>query len=130
MERYDLEQGQESHGYDGPLHVSRGGSTSALGEEFINVAKSLYGWESIDDAQDFHTINKTSPWAKWINPHNGRRSDAAHGYVHPILDTQENLHLLVESKVVRVLFEGTKAVGVEYVRKYIPSNTVLTIVKI
>ena len=80
-----------------------------MGEQFIKVAKSLYGWDTIVDAQDFKTINKTSRWAKWINPYSGKRSDAAHGYVHPVMDTQDNLHLLVESKVVRVLFEGKKS---------------------
>ncbi len=58
METYDLEQGDENHGYNGPLHVSRGGSTSDLGEQFINVAKSLYGWDYMVDAQDFKTIIK------------------------------------------------------------------------
>ena len=70
------------------------------------------------DLQDFKAANKSTKWAKWINPDTGRRSDAAHGYVHPVLDTQTNLHLLVQSKVVRTLFEGTMAVGVEYVKKY------------
>ena len=130
MEHYNVEQGLESHGYEGPLHVSRGGSTSELGYQFIDVAKSLYGWEDVVDSQDFYTVNKTSRWAKWINPHTGKRSDAAYGYVHPILDTQDNLHLLVESKVVRILFEGTKAVGIEYVRKYVPFISSLTEVKI
>jgi alcohol oxidase len=55
---------------------------------------------------------------KWINPLTGRRSDAAHGFVHSVRNTQKNLHLLLESKAVRVIFEGTKAVGVEYVAKY------------
>jgi alcohol oxidase len=75
--------------------------------------------DSVRDAQDFKTVNRTAKWAKWINPVTGKRSDAAHAYVHPVLDTQDNLHLLVESKVVRVLFEGQKAVGVEYVSKYL-----------
>lgn len=41
MERYDLEQGLENHGYDGPLHVSRGSSTSELGE---NSYYSYHPW--------------------------------------------------------------------------------------
>lgn len=60
-------------------------------------------------------MNKAARWPKWINPHTSRRSDAAHGFVHLIRDEQDNLHLLTQSKVVRVIFEGTRAVGVEYV---------------
>ena len=68
---------------------------------------------------DFQAANRTTKFMKYINPDTGRRSDAAHGFVHPILDTQENLKLLLQSKVVRILFEGNKAMGVEYVEKYI-----------
>jgi len=118
METYHVEEGRETHGYEGPLHVSRGGSSSRLADEFIDAAKELYGWDSVVDSQDFKTINAPSLWAKWIHPDTGKRSDAAHGYVHPTMDTQDNLHLLVAAKVVRVLFEGTKAIGVEYVHKY------------
>jgi alcohol oxidase len=123
METYHVTAGQDTHGYDGPIHVSRGGSSSALADQFIKSAKTVYGVDSVPDAQDFKTVNRTAKWAKWINPVTGKRSDAAHAYVHPILDTQDNLHLLVESKVIRVLFEGEKAVGVEYVPKYIPNST-------
>ena len=50
----------------------------------------------------------------------GIRSDAAHGYVHPRLrdGKHPNFHVLVECKVVRVLFDGEdknkRACGVEY----------------
>lgn len=54
-------------------------------------------------------------WGKWINPKTGRRSDAAHGYVHPQMEINKNLHLLVESKVKRIVIEDGKAVGIEYV---------------
>ena len=47
----------------------------------------------------------------------GVRADAAHAYIHPLLNDGKhpNLHVLCESKVVRVLFdENKRAVGVEY----------------
>jgi alcohol oxidase len=99
------------------LHVSYGCSTYKIADEYIKTAKSYAGIDQAIDVNDFQTVNKTCRWPKWINPHTGRRSDAAHGFVHPITDSQDNLHLLLESKAVRILFEGTKAVGVEYVAK-------------
>lgn len=36
-------------------------------------------------------------------------------YVHSVMDVQHNLHLRVNARVSRVIFEGTKAVGVAYV---------------
>jgi alcohol oxidase len=70
--------------------------------------------ESTNDVNDFKTINKVGKWPKWIDPKTGMRSDAAHTFVHPLVQTHENLHVLLESKCVRVIFEGQKAVGVEY----------------
>jgi alcohol oxidase len=67
---------------------------------------------------DFHTANRTTKLMKYINPDTGKRSDAAHGFIHPVIDTQENLGLLLQSKVVRIMFDDNEAIGVEYVEKY------------
>jgi alcohol oxidase len=62
------------------------------------------------------TNNGFSRWQRYISP-DGKRQDTAHKYIHPKLQggKHPNLHVLVESKVVRVLFDDNKrAVGVEY----------------
>ena len=111
-----MQQGDDNHGYEGPIHVSYGSSDYKLADEYIEAAKTC-GFETTTDVNDFHSVNKCTRWPKWIDLQ-GRRSDAAHGFVHPVVDTQDNLGLLLETKVVRILFEGSKAVGVEYVAKY------------
>jgi alcohol oxidase len=116
-ETYHVQEGDDNHGYDGPLHVSYGGSTYKLADDYIASSRSYAGFEYTTDVNDFHTVNKTCRWPKWINPHTGTRSDAAHGFIHPVRDTQHNLHLLLQKKVVRVIFEGVTAVGIEYVAK-------------
>jgi alcohol oxidase len=68
-----------------------------------------------DDIQDCKTANASEIWAKYINRHTGRRSDAATAYVHSVMDVQTNLFLRTNARVSRVVFEGTKAVGVAYV---------------
>ena len=52
---------------------------------------------------------------RYVNPE-GKRQDTAHVYIHPRLadGKHPNLHVLVESRVERVLFEGTKAIDVSY----------------
>jgi choline dehydrogenase-like flavoprotein len=57
-------------------------------------------------------------WHRYVGL-DGQRQDAAHRYIHPLLQDGEhpNLRILVESKVIRVLFDDSsppKAVGVEY----------------
>ena len=96
--------------------MSYGCTDFKFADEYIEAAKD-YGFESTIDVNDFKTVNKAGRWPKWIGL-DGKRSDAAHGFVHPVRDRQDNLHLLLESKVVRILFENSKAVGVEYVAKY------------
>lgn len=51
----------------------------------------------------------------FISP-DGKRQDAASCYIHPRLEDGKhpNLHVLVESQVLRILFEDKRAVGVEY----------------
>ena len=76
------------------------------------------GYPEITDLQDLDANNGIQRWMRYVSP-DGRRQDTAHCYVHPKLaqpDTYPNLHVLVESKVVRVLLDesNTRAVGVEY----------------
>jgi choline dehydrogenase-like flavoprotein len=51
---------------------------------------------------------------RFIGP-DGKRQDSAHVYLHPRLSDGKhlNLNVLVETQVVRVLFDGKRAVGVE-----------------
>jgi alcohol oxidase len=69
----------------------------------------------LDDIQDLQTSHASEIWAKYINRHTGRRSDAASAYVHSVMDIQSNLYLRTNARVNRVIFEGNKAVGVAYV---------------
>ena len=65
----------------------------------------------------FPLLTCLQKWAKYISP-DGKRQDAAHTYIHPLMQSGDypNLHLLVNSKVSRVLFDENKhATGVEYV---------------
>lgn len=68
-----------------------------------------------DDIQDLQTSHASELWAKYINRHTGRRSDAATAYVHSVMDIQSNLYLRTNARVNRVIFEGDKAIGVAYV---------------
>src|ERR1700733_12314455 len=81
---------------------------------------------------DFETAgnNKIAKIPKWINPIDGSRSDAATAFIQPLRSSHRNLHLLLKTKVSRIIFEGTRAVGVHFVAKYNQSQFMLTISKI
>lgn len=73
------------------------------------------GYPEVQDLQSLDNNNATERYYRYVGP-NGRRQDAAHRYIHPKLQGDEypNLHVLTEKQVLKVIFEGKKAVGVEY----------------
>jgi alcohol oxidase len=89
-------------------------STKDVQDDVLAGAEAV-GLPEIPDMQDFKTVGGLSRWLRYVSP-DGKRQDTAHRYVHPLMASGEypNLHLLVQSKVSRVIFEGNRAVGVEY----------------
>ncbi|KDN35563.1 hypothetical protein RSAG8_11478, partial [Rhizoctonia solani AG-8 WAC10335] len=130
LENYQKPCNNDTHGFDGPIAISNGGWVAPIAQDFLRAATAV-GIPLTDDLQDCQQSHAAEIWAKWINKDTGRRSDAASAYVHPIMAEQNNLHLRCNSKVARVIFEGTKAVGVAYVnsRDHGQTKTVETIVK-
>ena len=47
------------------------------------------------------------------NVHRGRRLSAARAYLHPVMG-RPNLHVETRAFVTRILFDGRRAIGVEY----------------
>jgi alcohol oxidase len=116
LETYHGPGEKKHHGYDGPIHISDGGYRAKVSEdEFIRAAEKV-GFPEIEDLQNLDNNNGIQRWQRYVSP-DGKRQDTAHRYVHPKLEDGQhpNLHVLVESKVVRVLFdENKRATGVEY----------------
>ncbi|EIM80090.1 alcohol oxidase-like protein [Stereum hirsutum FP-91666 SS1] len=104
----------EVHGRNGPLVVSHGGEYTTVGKEWLEVAPKYDGRPVLEDPNDFYTVNGYSRWRKWINSDTGRRSDSAHNYLYPQQDRNTNLHLLTGCVVDKIIFEGTRAAGVEF----------------
>lgn len=51
-----------------------------------------------------------------VNTNRGRRASSARSYLHPAMKTRKNLTVLTKAQTTRVLFEGKRAVGVEFLR--------------
>lgn len=89
-------------------------------DDFIAAMEQL-GYPEIEDINSLDDNNGVQRWVRYVSPE-GKRQDTAHTYLHPRLrdGKHPNLHVVVESQVVRVLFdnegdEGSKrATGVEY----------------
>lgn len=105
----------EDHGDSGPLQISFEYKHINLAEQFLEVAAKYDHTRAVGhDFNDFHSGDKYARWPKYIDPKTGTRSDAAHHFVYN-LPQNPNLVIETQMRVIRVLFEGTKAVGVEYI---------------
>ena len=99
------------HGDDGPLVLERGPALNPLFEAFLEAAEQA-GHPRTTDVNGY----RQEGFAAFDrNVHRGRRLSAARAYLHPVLG-RRNLHLVTRAFTTRVLFEGTRATGVEYVK--------------
>ncbi|XP_034514366.1 choline dehydrogenase, mitochondrial isoform X2 [Ailuropoda melanoleuca] len=98
-------------GGQGPLHVSRGRTNHPLHRAFLEAAQQA-GYPLTEDMNGFQ--QEGFGWMD-MTIHQGKRWSAACAYLHPAL-SRPNLRAEAQTFVSRVLFEGTRAVGVEYVK--------------
>ncbi|KAI0920510.1 hypothetical protein AcW1_002232 [Taiwanofungus camphoratus] len=114
-ETYQVQPEKVTHGYSGPLKVSYGGAFTNIGKEFLDVAAQYDKDRGMtDDANGLLECNVYGRWQKWIDADTGKRSDVPHYYVYN-QDHNKNLHVVTGYLVKRIIFEGKRAVGVEYV---------------
>lgn len=90
-------------------------TSERIDKEFLAAAERA-GWPEVPDIQDLESINSVGKNLRYISTE-GKRQDAATCYLRPRLNSDKypNLHVLVESQVVRVLIDGEtkRATGVE-----------------
>ena len=99
----------EYRGGDGPLLLERGPATNPLFGAFFEAVQQA-GYSLTDDVNGYRQEG-FAPFDR--NIRRGRRLSAARAYLHPVL-SRPNLTVETRAHVTRVLFEGTRAVGVEY----------------
>jgi choline dehydrogenase len=98
-------------GHSGPLVLERGPATSPLFGAFFEAVQQA-GYPLTEDVNGY----RQEGFAAFDrNIHNGRRLSAARAYLHPVMD-RKNLDVKTLAFVTRILFEGGRAVGVEYTR--------------
>ncbi|KAK1242996.1 hypothetical protein MKX08_005808 [Trichoderma sp. CBMAI-0020] len=119
LETYHLDHpdvDKSLHGHDGPINVSFGSYSAKRIQDDFMAGAAATGLPEITDLQDFTSVDGISRYLRYVSP-DGKRQDTAHRYVHPLMASGDypNLHLLLESKVSRVIFEGNRAVGIEWV---------------
>ena len=97
------------HGTDGPLGVSNVPDPQPMTRAFVQSCQEL----GIPYNPDFNGERQEGAGVYQTTTKNYRRCSAAVGYLRPAL-SRPNLSVVTGALVLRILFEGQRAVGVEY----------------
>lgn len=103
--------GDEYRGDAGPLVLERAPCETPLFEAFFEAVRQA-GYPLTDDVNGY----RQEGFARFDrNIERGRRLSAARAYLHPVKN-RDNLTVNTGALATRILFDGTRAVGVEYTR--------------
>ncbi|MCO5066600.1 MAG: GMC family oxidoreductase N-terminal domain-containing protein [Rhizobiaceae bacterium] len=98
-------------GSDGPLNVHEVRFRNELTDAFLRAAVA----EGFPLNADYNGESQEGFGYMQVNQKDGQRVSAARAYLHPIRG-RANLEITTGAQVTRLLFEGRRCTGVEYVR--------------
>jgi choline dehydrogenase-like flavoprotein len=103
------ERGGSGHGQGGPLNVADLRSPHPFARLFIEAAQQA----GLPHNDDF--AGETQEGVGWyqVTQKNGERWSVARGYLDPVR-SRSNLQIVTDALAARVLFDGRRAVGVQY----------------
>lgn len=99
-------------GRGGPITVTRtDGSVHPMSHDFLTAAQAA----GLALNPDYNGASQEGVALYQISTRRGFRCSAATGFLNPVL-SRANLRLVTHALATRVLFDGSRAVGVEYTR--------------
>jgi choline dehydrogenase len=96
------------HGAGGPLPVSEGRSGNVMSRAFVDAGAQA----GLQRNDDFNGDEQDGVGMYQVTQRGGQRASAAVAYLHPAME-RENLTVMPYMHIERVLFDGTRAVGVQ-----------------
>jgi choline dehydrogenase-like flavoprotein len=100
------------HSIGGPLGVSDIDHIHPLTRAWLHACQQA----GLPFNPDFNSGSQAGCGLYQITARDSRRSSAATAYIHPAR-SRKNLQVMTGIKVLRIVFEGTRAVGVEYLKR-------------
>lgn len=100
------------HGTDGPVGNVPVGLPEAF---FANLERAAVG-AGLKVCADPNGAEQEGISRIEITTNSGRRASSAQAYLHPAMKARQNLSVLTKAQTTRVLFDGRRASGVEYLR--------------
>ncbi len=112
------------HGEGGNYPVDDVHYQNPLSKRFLEACQQ-FGWRKNEDFNDWSQPQEGYGRFK-VAQRNGKRVTSAAGYLNKAVRKRANLSIVTEATATRVVLEGTKAVGVEYLGKDGKSHVVKT----
>lgn len=104
--------GGDLHGQAGPLRVSDLRSDNPFQAIYLDAARQA----GFKINRDFNGDDQEGVGIYQVTQHEGERWSAARGYLHPHMGKRPNLRVETGCHVTRIIFEGKRAVGVEFIQ--------------
>jgi choline dehydrogenase-like flavoprotein len=100
------------HGQDGPVNVARLRTYNSFQGFFLQAARAT----QLPICDDFNVPEPEGLGIYQVTQKNGERWSAARAYIHPHIDKRPNLHVQCRTRVCRILFEGKRAIGIDFIQ--------------
>jgi len=113
-----LTQG-DSQGFDGSVHIRQAPEIpTEAAKKFVDAAVSVLGFDEIADYND--PSKPFGPFTRWqyYQKNNGNRESSSTAILKPLLMPNRRFSMLSSATVLRVIFNGKIAIGVEYMKNY------------
>lgn len=118
--RLEDNEAQENvwRGRGGPVHVTdTSREAHPLCGRFMAAAESA----GLPANADFNGAAQEGAGLYQITTHNGLRASAASAYLRPAL-ARDNLEVITKAQATRIIFDGQRAIGVDYIRAGLPDR--------
>ncbi len=98
------------HGKGGPLNVAELRTGNPLQQTFMDAVREC----QLPVTSDFNGPKQEGCGIYQVTQINGERCSAARAYVHPYIGKRPNLFVQTGAQVLRIIFDGKRAVGAEF----------------
>jgi choline dehydrogenase-like flavoprotein len=102
--------GDPWHGRQGPLNVAGSRTDNPVHAVFLRAAREA----QFPLCEDFNVPEPEGLGIYQVTQKNGERWSAARAYIHPHIGKRPNLQVECGARACRILFDGKRAVGVEF----------------
>ena len=99
------------HGQNGPLNVSKIRHQNTPTDDFVKTGSELFGFND-----DFNGAEQEGVGYYQTTQKDGKRCSAAKAYLVPALE-RDNLTVMTDTNVNKIIFDNKKAIGVECIDK-------------